>query len=72
MGRQALVRLDDGTMWLPPSPDVEREWHMEILGITCTEIFTHVRIRPTDNPLDGYITIGRLPLSSLGEGIPPD
>jgi hypothetical protein len=81
MGRQGLIRLDDGTLFLPPTssggwewsdPAMEREWHMEILGITCTEVFTLVRIRPTEDPSEGYVTVGRLPISSLIEGIPPD
>jgi hypothetical protein len=33
-------------MWIPPTPDFEREWHFENLGIARTEVFTAVWISP--------------------------
>jgi hypothetical protein len=61
---QGAVRLRDGVSWLVPSSPRELELTTP-LGITCEEIVAQGRV-------GGRLTIVRVKLASLGDGMPPD
>jgi hypothetical protein len=64
-----VVRVSDGRGWVLPGGEPGGSNHFSfgsVLGVTCDEIFTQV------STPQGYTTIARLRLDSLGPGLAPE
>ncbi len=62
-----IVRLSDGVSWiLYGANDPQLFSYMHPIGISCDEVFVTAQIKPEP------VQILRIPLQSLGPGLPPD